>query len=42
MPNALQKSCKFAASVSLGRKKIILDWIVKDSNPSQEAKDELI
>jgi hypothetical protein len=42
MPNALQKSCKFAASVSPGHKKIVSDWIVKDSNPSQEAKGELI
>ena len=42
MPNALLKSCKFAASVFPGRKKIGLDWIVKDSNPSQKAKDELI
>jgi hypothetical protein len=42
MPNALQKPCKFAASVSPGRKKVVLDKIVKDSNPSQEAKDELV
>jgi hypothetical protein len=42
MPNALQKPCKFAASVSPGRKKIVLDWIVKDSNPSQEAKGKVL
>jgi hypothetical protein len=42
MPNALQKPCKFAASVSPGRKKVVLDKIVKDSNPSQEAKDEFV